>query len=274
MLHILLLTLLFANTSNNTAMSVNNTHQLLSNPNVSGYRRTPAVLGNFTGSFSGNFTIVQEAQQNIAKSSTGVLSDILGVVFGSRNAAFNILVTYKYSALFILMTADASGLPPPSEFIMPPAGYLSRLGYFNFGLAFWFIMVANIIGMSIDYTIAYQAGEALFYRHKALLSDQKKYLSTFKKAFTMYGSFTIFVARLIPILRTAVNFISGLLRVPPQEYYPASIMGALVYNYVLMTLGYVFVSESFSTFIVVMIFGFPVIAYLAFYFLKRKVDSK
>lgn len=288
MFHLLLLTLLFSNSpavgnSISTANAVNAMVPAVPNANAIVYNATgnnttstytttvSPIVGNFSGNFQGNFSIVQQTGTSTNASTIG---SIVSVIFGSRTAALNILITYKYTALFILTAADAAGLPPPSEFIMPPAGYLARLGYVNFGLAFWFIMVGNVIGLAVDYTIAYEAGEAFFYRNKAALKGKKKYLDSFRQNFTKYGSFTIFIAKLVPIARTAVSFVAGVLQIPAEDYYPASVMGAFIYNYVSMVLGYVLISEAVSTYVMVGIFGLPVLVYALFLYYSMKNDAK
>lgn len=282
MFHLLLLALLFSNSSavgnsagaanafNAIIPSANALVQNATNDSINTTAVSPAS-GNFTGKFQGNFSV---AQQSNASASAGAIASVVGAIFGSRTAALNILITYKYTALFILTTADASGLPPPSEFIMPPAGYLARLGYVNFGLAFWFIMVGNVIGLAVDYTIAYEAGEAFFYRNKAALRDKKKYLDSFKQNFTKYGSFAIFIAKLVPIARTAVSFVAGVLQIPAEDYYPASVMGAFIYNYVYMVLGYAFISESISAYVLAVILGLPVLLYALFMYYSMKNNAR
>lgn len=286
MFHLLLFSLLLSSPSNlsnifpaplnatlNSTLNVtlnttlNSTTSLINNSGSSGATQ---ISGNFTGNFQGNFTIIQ-ANQN-AQNSTNPFgfNYIASAIFGSPADVLNVLIQYKYSALFLLMLADSSGLPPPSEFIMPPAGFLSKLGYINFALAFWFIMVANIIGMSIDYSLAYESGQRFIYKHKSLLSQQKKYLIPISHGFERYGAEIIFIAKLIPLLRTAIGFIAGLLNVPPRDYYIPSILGAFVYNYILMVFGFFFISELSAALLIVLAIAFPIILYLSYnLFLKK-----
>lgn len=224
-----------------------------------------ALYGQFSGSFQGNFSIVTgAATTNATTSPATILSTITDTITGTPAAVFEILITYKYTSLFLLMLSDSSALPPPSEFIMPPAGFLAKIGYLNFGLAFLALMVANTIGITIDYYIGYHLGERFVLRHRRLFRMKKADVDTFQYLLNEQGPLIVFLGRLVPLLRIGVSFFAGFAKMPKKRYYALSISGAMIYNYLLMAFGYYLISESFAVSLVFVIGIVSVVGYLGY----------
>ena len=156
----------------------------------------------------------------------------------------NVTQTVKslgYFGIFGLMLLESSSLPFPSEVILPYAGYLvsTNLYHLNFWVTILVATVAAIIGSLIDYYIGLKGIEALT-KHRilgrALFSvDQLTFAG---KWFKKYGSFAVFIARLVPGLRTLISFPAGAAKMPLAKFIVFTTAGCLIWNIVLIYVGY------------------------------------
>jgi len=149
--------------------------------------------------------------------------------------------SWGYSGIFGLMLLESSSLPVPSEVILPFAGYLVSIGYHN--LNFWVTVlvatVAAIIGSLVDYYIGLKGIQALT-KHRilgrALFSvDQLTFAG---KWFNKYGSLMIFLARLIPGIRTLISFPAGAAKMPLAKFLAFTTAGCILWNILLIYVGY------------------------------------
>ncbi|PKN68336.1 MAG: DedA family protein, partial [Deltaproteobacteria bacterium HGW-Deltaproteobacteria-10] len=58
------------------------------------------------------------------------------------NALLNTLNAMGYPGIFVLMAMESSIIPVPSEFVMPPAGYLAHQGQMNI----WIAIIMGTLG--------------------------------------------------------------------------------------------------------------------------------
>ena len=120
--------------------------------------------------------------------------------------------SWGYWGIFALMLLESSSLPVPSEVVLPFTGYLISTGLnnLNFELAVLAATAAAIAGSLIDYYIG-QKGIQILAKHrilgKVLFSETQLQIAA--TWFTKYGSLMVFIARLIPGLRTIISFPAG-----------------------------------------------------------------
>ncbi len=147
--------------------------------------------------------------------------------------------SWGYAGIFSLMLLESSSLPVPSEVVLPFAGYLVSKMLLNF----WFVIavstVAAIAGSLIDYYIGLKGIQVLT-RHRilgrAVLSTDQ--LAFAGRWFTKYGSFIVFIARLIPGLRTIISFPAGAAKMPLAKFVAFTTVGCIIWNTVLVYVGY------------------------------------
>jgi membrane protein DedA with SNARE-associated domain len=147
--------------------------------------------------------------------------------------------SWGYPGIFGLMLLESSSLPVPSEVVLPFAGYLVSIGQLNFGLTVLVATVAAIAGSLIDYFIGLKGFQVLA-EHKVLgrVIFSTAQLETAGRWFKKYGSFMIFIARLIPGLRTIISFPAGAARMPLPKFAAFTTAGCLLWNGVLIYVGY------------------------------------
>ncbi len=153
-------------------------------------------------------------------------------------AASAALSKYGYIALFGLMVLESASLPIPSEVVLPVAGLLAAQGAFNLYGAFIVVVIAGIVGITIDYFIAYFVSKDVVYKHLQLFRIKKETLDGFDAWFRRNGVFAVFSMRMVPVLRGLVSFPAGFAAMPKKQFYAYSILGSVIWDAVLMSFGY------------------------------------
>jgi membrane protein DedA with SNARE-associated domain len=149
------------------------------------------------------------------------------------------VTSWGYYGVFGLMLLESSSLPVPSEVILPFAGFLISEGILNFWLVTFVATVAAIIGSLIDYYIGLKGIEVLIkYKilGRAIFSiDQLTFAA---KWFNKYGAPAIFLARLVPGLRTIISFPAGAAKMKLSKFIVYTTAGCILWNGLLIYLGW------------------------------------
>lgn len=90
---------------------------------------------------------------------------------------FQFVETWGYVGVFLLMAAESSILPVPSEVVLPPAAYWASQGRMDF----WGVVLAGTagswFGSAVSYWLARWIGRPLILRYgKYLLISERKML--------------------------------------------------------------------------------------------------
>lgn len=132
-----------------------------------------------------------------------------------------------YAGVGGLMAIESACIPLPSEVIMPFAGSLVPSGRFSL----WGCGLAGAIGCVVGSIPAYYAGAyggrplILKYGKYVLLS--KAHLDRADAFFLHRGDVTVFVARLLPVVRTFIAFPAGVARMPMGKFVAYTFAGSL-----------------------------------------------
>ncbi len=168
-----------------------------------------------------------------------VLASLFGGILATAPAAIKSFISgYGYIALLVLMVLESASLPIPSEIVLPVAGLLAAGGMLNIYAVFAIVTVAGIIGISIDYYVAYILGKDLVYRHLGRLRISKKHLDAFDRWFNENGAFTVFIGRMLPEVRGLVSLPAGFAMMPLKKFYTYSVAGMAVWDVALLLFGY------------------------------------
>jgi membrane protein DedA with SNARE-associated domain len=144
----------------------------------------------------------------------------------------------NYFSIFILMTIESSFIPFPSEVVMIPAGYLVSTGKLNIYLVILFGILGSIAGAVVNYVIGKYLGREIILKHKKLLFINEKHLHTTEKYFKKNGSKTIFIGRLIPVIRQYISIPAGFANMHFGKFILFTSLGAGIWTAFLTILGY------------------------------------
>lgn len=145
---------------------------------------------------------------------------------------------YGLIAVFILMTLESACIPIPSEVVMPYAGYLA----FSEHLTFWSVVivgtVANVVGSLIAYYVGRVGGRPFILKYGRYILLNQKHLERAEHWFSRHGQSTVFVARLLPALRTFISLPAGVAKMSLGPFILYSLLGSLPWNFALAYGGY------------------------------------
>ena len=131
-----------------------------------------------------------------------------------------------YAGIAALMGIESACVPLPSEIIMPFAGYLVYTGRFSL---FW-AATAGAIGCNLGSVIAYWVGAAggrplvMRYGRWVLMSHHD--LDRMTHFFEKYGTITVLLGRLLPVVRTFIAFPAGVARMPQLRFHIYTFIGS------------------------------------------------
>jgi membrane protein DedA with SNARE-associated domain len=144
-----------------------------------------------------------------------------------------------YFGVVVLMAIESACIPLPSEVIMPFAGYLVSLGQFSLvGAATAGALGCNI-GSTLAYLVAANGGRKAFERWGSYVLIGSAELDRADRFFSRYGAITVFVGRLLPVVRTFIAFPAGLARMPMLKFQIYSFLGAWPWCFALAYVGFV-----------------------------------
>jgi membrane protein DedA with SNARE-associated domain len=115
--------------------------------------------------------------------------------------------------VFFLMALESACIPVPSEAIMLFAGFNVSQGDMTlFGIVAAGVL-GNIVGSWLAYAAGYYGRLELLERHH-VIHVNPKHLAWADRWFERYGDVTVFVTRMLPIIRTFISLPAGVARMP------------------------------------------------------------
>jgi membrane protein DedA with SNARE-associated domain len=155
--------------------------------------------------------------------------------------SMNLLTSFLdigYAGLFLLMALESASLPIPSEVVLPFAGYLVFLGKMNLVLAVVDSSVALVVGALVDYYLALWLGRPVVYGLLGRMGISSTHLDNGERWIDSKGSWSIFIARFVPGLRSVISIPAGLLRMKLKPFVILTLAGSLIWSSVLVYAGY------------------------------------
>ncbi len=148
-----------------------------------------------------------------------------------------VISTGGYGGIVLLMAIESACIPLPSEIIMPFSGYLVSVGRFHL----WAVAVAGALGCNLGSLVAYELGAwggrplverygryVLFTRHDLQMAD---------RFFARYGEAAVFIARLLPVVRTFIALPAGISRMNVWRFHLYTFLGSLPWCWALAFAG-------------------------------------
>jgi membrane protein DedA with SNARE-associated domain len=142
-----------------------------------------------------------------------------------------------YLGIVFLMAIESACIPLPSEIIMPFAGYLVSTGRFELVA----VATAGALGCNLGSTIAYAVGSyggrPLVERWGAVIFVGRRELAIADWFFARFGSITVFIGRLLPVVRTFIALPAGIARMNQMKFQLYTFVGSWLWCYALAYVG-------------------------------------
>jgi membrane protein DedA with SNARE-associated domain len=149
-----------------------------------------------------------------------------------------------YAGVAFLMGVESACIPLPSEIIMPFAGYVVSIGKFGAGntwIGLLWVATAGAIGCNLGSVVAYWigalGGRPLVERYGRYVLMSHHDLDRMTHYFERYGSITVLLGRLLPVVRTFIAFPAGIARMPQLRFHVYTFVGSWPWCFALAYVG-------------------------------------
>lgn len=117
-----------------------------------------------------------------------------------------------YGGIVLLMAIESACIPLPSEVIMPFSGYLVATGRFGLNLVAIAGAFGCLLGSWVGYYLGATGGRWVLERYGPYVLIAPHELETAERFFERWGALSVFVSRLLPVVRTFIAFPAGVAR--------------------------------------------------------------
>lgn len=147
--------------------------------------------------------------------------------------------TWTYAILFFVIFMETGFVVTPflpGDSLLFAAGTFASLGALNVWVLAGLLMVAAILGDTVNYWIGHTLGERA-YNIKWI---KREYLEKTHAFFEKHGGKTIFLARFVPIVRTFAPFVAGIGKMSYGYFITYNFVGGIVWVLLFTFAGYFF----------------------------------
>jgi len=148
-----------------------------------------------------------------------------------------LIATGGYASVFILMALQSACIPIPSEAIMPLAGYALAHSQLQLILLATIASLASNIGSIPAYWVGARGGRPMVERYGSYILLSKRDLDMVDHFFARFGSITVLIGRMLPIIRTFIAFPAGIARMNKVRFHIYTFVGSWPWCYALAYFG-------------------------------------
>lgn len=188
------------------------------------------------------------------------------------------IINYGLLSIFILVALEYANFPLPSEVILPVIGMVS----FGYGLNIVEVIIVStlggIFGSILNYYLGYYLGDPMVVWIKRKIPKTKKAIKASYHFLQKYDKISVFLSRVVPVARTVISIVAGVIRMNIAAFTIYSAMGIFIWNTLLIGCGYI-VSDSLEIIATIMsrysvVIGIVGLILVSIYIYKIKLKSK
>jgi len=142
-----------------------------------------------------------------------------------------------YSSVIVLMAIQSACIPIPSEVIMPLAGVALAHSQLQLILLATVASLASNLGSIPAYWVGARGGRPMVERYGRWMLLSRRDLDRVDFFFAKYGSITVLVGRMLPIVRTFIAFPAGVAKMSQTRFHIYTFIGSWPWCYVLAYVG-------------------------------------
>ncbi len=147
---------------------------------------------------------------------------------------------WVYGILFLIIFCETGLVVTPflpGDSLLFVAGMLAGAGLLDPTWLMLLLILAAILGDSVNYSIGRWVGPAVFRKEEGRFF-KKKHLEHTQRFYERHGGKTIIIARFVPILRTFAPFVAGIGNMVYRRFLAYNVAGAILWVVSLVTAGY------------------------------------
>ena len=147
-----------------------------------------------------------------------------------------------YVILFAIVFAETGLVVAPflpGDSLLFVAGTLSGTGHLNIIAIYITLLIAAILGDTVNYWIGNKIGPRVFARENSRIF-KKEYLERTREFYEKHGGKAIILARFMPIIRTFAPFVAGVGQMHYRTFLAYNVTGAFIWVTGFVFAGYFF----------------------------------
>lgn len=145
----------------------------------------------------------------------------------------HIYILMQWPGVVMLMALESACVPLPSEIIMPLAGWMlvrnQSLGPEYILMACAFGALGCVIGSAFAYGVGKVGGRPLLEKYGKYLLISHHDLEVADHWFSKYGNLSIFISRLLPVVRTFISLPAGIAVMNFGKFLAYTFVGSLIW---------------------------------------------
>jgi membrane protein DedA with SNARE-associated domain len=150
---------------------------------------------------------------------------------------FHWVEVWGYAGVFILMAMESSIIPVPSEVVMPPAAFWAAQGRMSLVGVILAGTAGSYFGSLVSYGVARWLGLPIVHRYGKYFLLSEKNLILSEAWVKKFGTFGVFLARLLPVIRHLISIPAGIFKMQLSRFTFATLLGAGIWCTVLSWIG-------------------------------------
>jgi membrane protein DedA with SNARE-associated domain len=153
------------------------------------------------------------------------------------NFAVDVIDKLGLPGIFVLMVLESACIPIPSEATFLFAGFNVSEGEYSMLAVVAVGTAANVVGSWLAYAVGYYGRVDVLEKHGKKLHIKKSHLEWADRWFEKYGSWTVFLTRMLPIIRTFISLPAGVARMPFWKFTLLTTLGCVPWIFMLTFIG-------------------------------------
>lgn len=156
-----------------------------------------------------------------------------------------IINKFGYTGIFVTTAMEYACFPVSSEFLLPFIGYSVSKGEMHILTAILTSTLGGITGSLFCYFVGRFSANFIEKKLCKRFKSIRAGINNAKRYFNKYGGRSVFLGRVFPIVRTYISIPAGMVKMNLSKFILYSGIGALLWNTVLISLGY-FLGENWN----------------------------
>lgn len=149
----------------------------------------------------------------------------------------SLIASGGYVTVIVLMAIQSACIPIPSEVIMPFAGAALAHSQMQLVLLATAASFASNLGSIPAYWVGARGGRPMVERYGRWLLLSRRDLDRVDHFFAHYGSITVLIGRMLPIIRTFIAFPAGVAKMNQVRFHIYTFVGSWPWCYALAYIG-------------------------------------
>jgi membrane protein DedA with SNARE-associated domain len=156
------------------------------------------------------------------------------------NGLFSMIAHHGYLLIFVVVLAEAIGLPVPAALALVAGGAAAAAGTLSIPKVAFVAISAMLIGDTLLFILGRYMGWSLLGLLCRLSVNPESCVLRSAESFYKRGKTTLLVAKFIPGVNTMAPPLAGSMRMPPHQFLRLDLAGALLYLLAYGGLGFLF----------------------------------